>query len=255
MGLLKSTSTAAEIPQQVIIDGLGSDPATLEKNIGPAGRALLATLEKAVSIQSSSITAYVNFLRKRNPEASPEKIQELIDKHFLRLTTGSGAGAGAAATIPGIGFFMGAVPISAESLVFLDAAAWYTMSSAHLRGVDISEKERRKALILVALLGAQGTAIVDTFVGDMGKTKGVPTASTVSRFTASRLTDINNSLVRTALGQLTKRFRRAWFGKLLPLGIGAVAGTFANRKLAKAVIANSRESLGMVPARFAAPVK
>jgi hypothetical protein len=40
----------------------------------------------------------------------------------------------------------------------------------------------------------------------------------------------------------------------MPLGIGAVVGTIANRKLSKAVIANVRESLGMLPAQFPAPV-
>nr|WP_156229379.1 hypothetical protein [Corynebacterium comes] len=252
---MKSRRTPAETPQQVLIDGLGSDPAALEQNAGPAGRMLISALDKAVSIQSSAITGYVDFLRKRNPEAPPAEIQELIDKHFLRIATGSGAGAGAAAAIPGIGFFMGAAAISAESLVFLDAAAWYTMASAHLRGIDISGKERRKALILVALLGAKGTAIVDTFVGDIGKTKGAPTISAVARFSAPKLTEMNNSLVRTAVKQLTRRFRKAWLGKIMPLGIGAVVGTIANRKLSKAVIANARESLGMVPASFATPVK
>lgn len=215
---------------------------------------LISALDKAVSIQSSAITGYVDFLRKRNPEASPSEIQDLVDKHFLRIATGSGAGAGAAAAIPGIGFFMGAAAIGAESIVFLDAAAWYTMASAHLRGIDISEKERRKTLILVAVLGAKGTAVVDTFVGDIGKTKGAPSISTVARFSAPKLAEVNNRLIRTAVKQLTKRFRKAWLGKIMPLGIGAVVGTIANRKLSKAVIANVRESLGMLPAQFPAPV-
>lgn len=254
MATVKRTSDEAETEQQVLIDGLGSDPEALERNVGPAGRILISALDKAVSIQSSAISGYVDFLRKRNPEDSPAQIQELIDKHFLRIATGSGAGAGAAAAIPGIGFFTGAAAIGAESVVFLDAAAWYTMASAHLRGIDISDTERRKALILVALLGAQGSAVVDAFVGDVGNTKGVPAISTVARFSAPKLTEVNNRLIRTALKQLTKRFRRAWLGKIMPLGIGAVAGTIANRKLSKSVIANARESLGVVPARFAAPV-
>lgn len=254
MATMKFSSPEAESPHQVLIDGQGSDPATLEQNAGPAGRMLISALDKAVSIQSSAITGYVDFLRKRNPEASPSEIQDLVDKHFLRIATGSGAGAGAAAAIPGIGFFMGAAAIGAESIVFLDAAAWYTMASAHLRGIDISEKERRKTLILVAVLGAKGTAVVDTFVGDIGKTKGAPSISTVARFSAPKLAEVNNRLIRTAVKQLTKRFRKAWLGKIMPLGIGAVVGTIANRKLSKAVIANVRESLGMLPAQFPAPV-
>lgn len=255
MALIKSTPQTTEAPEQAIVDGLGSDPRALEADASPAGRALIRALDKAVSVQSSAIENYVDRLRRKNPGASPAEIQELVDKHFLRIATGTGAGAGAAAAIPGVGFFMGAAAIGAESLVFLDAAAWYTLASAQLRGVDITDENRRRTLILVALLGAKGSAIVDTFVGDVGATKGVPTMTTVARFTAPKLTEMNNRLIRTALKYMTRKFRRAWFGKILPLGIGAVAGTVANRKLARSVIANVRESLGVVPARFTDPVQ
>jgi len=243
---------ATDIDNRPVTDGLGSDPKAVEANVGTAGRILINTLDRAVSIQSSAIVRYVDFLREKNPDAGPAEIQEIIDKHFMRLSTGSGAGAGAAAAIPGIGFFTGAAAIGAESLVFLDAAAWYTMASAQLRGVDITEKERRKALILLALLGSKGTAIVDTLMLDLGSEKGLPSASTLARFSAPKLGEVNNRLMRTALKQVTKKFRRAWLGKIMPLGIGAILGTVANRKLAKNVITNSRESLGPVPASFTA---
>ena len=42
---------------------------------------------------------------------------------------------------------------------------------------------------------------------------------------------------------MRKSQRRAWLGKLMPLGIGAVAGTTANRKLAKQVIEHASEQL------------
>jgi len=248
------TSTTTARSDETIVDGIGSDPQALEANAGAAGKALIRALDKAVSFQSSAIEGYVERLRRKNPEATPGEIQEIVDKHFLRIATGTGAGAGAAAAIPGIGFFTGAAAIAGESVVFLDAAAWYTMASAALRGVDISDKERRKALILVSLLGAKGSAVVDAFVGDVGKSKGLPTMSTVARFSAPRLTEVNNRLVRMALKNLSKRLRRAWLGKIMPLGIGAVAGVVANRKLSRAVISNTRESLGMVPASFSSPV-
>ena len=79
-----------------------------------------------------------------------------------------------------------------------------------------------------------------------------PSASTLARFSAPKLGEVNNRLMRTALKQVTKKFRRAWLGKIMPLGIGAILGTVANRKLAKNVITNSRESLGPVPASFTA---
>lgn len=250
----KQDKQSLENQEHIITDGLGSDPQAIEDNVGPAGRMLINSLDKAVSIQASSITKYVAYLRKKKPDASPQELQLLIDKHFTVLATGSGAGAGAAAAIPGIGFFTGAAAIGAESLVFLDAAAWYTLASAQVRGVDIRDKQRRKALILLVLLGSKGSAIVDAFAGDLSSAKGmsgISTVSAVSRFSAPRVMEMNNTLLRLALKQVSKKFRRAWVGKIMPLGIGAVLGTMANRKLAKNMIRNSHDSLGPLPRSFA----
>ena len=43
--------------------------------------------------------------------------------------------------------------------------------------------------------------------------------------------------------QITKRMKWAWVGKLMPMGIGAVIGTKANRKLANQVIEYARQQL------------
>ena len=53
---------------------------------------------------------------------------------------------------------------------------------------------------------------------------------------------------------LKKSLRRAWLGKLLPLGLGAIAGTAANRKLADGVISNVQSGLGAAPTAFATPL-
>ena len=53
---------------------------------------------------------------------------------------------------------------------------------------------------------------------------------------------------------LRRSMRRAWLGKMLPLGLGAIAGTAANRKLADGVISNVQSGLGAAPAAFATPL-
>ena len=118
-------------------------------------------------MQSSVIIKYVENLKKRNKNASVQELQELIDKHFLNITSGTGAAAGASAAIPGIGLVTGAATIAGESVVFLEAAAWYILASAYLRGDDIKSPERRRALVLIVLTGSKGSALVDTFVGDL----------------------------------------------------------------------------------------
>lgn len=236
--------------EPVITDALGSDAARLKEDAGITGRMLIDGLDHAVRIQTSAIEGYANWLRRNNPKASPADIQREMDKHFKRLATGSGGAAGLAAAVPGVGFVTGAAAVSAESLVFLDAAALYTAASAHLRGVNIRDAERRRALILVAVLGAPGTALVDTLIGDLGSKEDQDVASRINRIGLPTLSTINAQLMKMARSRLTKKLKTMWIGKILPLGIGLVVGTMANRKLADQVITNTKESMGPIPANF-----
>lgn len=203
----------------------------------------LGAIDKIVSVQSSVIISYVEGLKKRNSDASPAQLQALIDKHFMNIITGTGAAAGASAAIPGIGLVTGAATVGAESLVFLEAAAWYILASAHLRGDDIRDKERRRALVLVVLTGSQGSALVDTFVGDVTSLSGVTSAATLSRFSGPTLSGLNGRLTKLFMKQATKKLKWAWVSKLLPMGVGAVLGTTANRKLGRQVIDHANTQL------------
>ena len=226
-----------------------ADAQLIEQNASLLGRSFITGLDRAVRLQSGVIRAYVDHLRRSNPEASPAEIQAIMDKHFLYAASGTGAGAGGAAAIPGIGFVTGAAAIAGESLVFVDLAAVYTVGSAYLRGVDISDAERRRAIVLMVLSGAQGAAIVDTLVGP--NAQPVPSVKMLSKFSGPTLNQANSLLTRSLMKSLRRRLRRMWIGKLMPLGIGAVAGTMANRALAKKVIEGVGPNLGQPPVEFA----
>lgn len=235
--------------QAEILDAIGSDPQRIAEESGPAAKVLIAALDRAAHMQSSVIIKWVDWVRSRNPEDTPEQIQERLDKQFRNIATGSGLGAGAAAAVPGIGFFVGAATVGAESLLFLDVATVYALGSAHLRGADITEPERRKTLILISLIGSAGTAIVDAAIG-----KESPMAI-VSRTSVTNLKATNKQLFNMALKQVSKRVKWAWLGKLLPMGVGAVIGSTANRKIANKVIGHVHSSLGPLPERFDSPAK
>lgn len=238
--------------RQEIEEALREDPSQLEKDAGPLGRAFIGAVDKAVQLQTSTIRTYVNWLRRQNPDATPAEIQKLMDKHLKNTVTGTGAGVGAAAAVPGIGLFSGAAAVAGESVLFLDLAAFYAVASAYLRGEDISDPERRRALVLSLLMGTKGLAIVDAMLGDdAGK---IPGKSTLAKFSGPTLANTNNVLERIAMRSLRKSLRRAWLGKLMPLGIGAIAGTTANRKLADGVIGNVQSGLPAMPATFASPL-
>ena len=231
--------------------GLGEktqdEPAAVEKltvdENNRISQSFMAALNKVISEQSSIIIGYVERLKKSNKNASPQELQELIDKHFLNIVSGTGAAAGASAAIPGIGLVSGAAAIGAESLLFLEAAAWYILASAHLRGDDIRDEERRRALVLVVLTGSQGSALVDTLLGDVTTLSGMKSAATLSRFSGPTLSGINGRLTKLFLKQAQKKLKWAWLSKLLPMGVGAVLGTTANRKLARQVMKHSDTQL------------
>ena len=238
--------------RQEIEEALREDPTQLEKDAGPLGRAFIGAVDKAVQLQTSTIRTYVDWLRRQNPDATPAEIQKLMDKHLKNTVTGTGAGVGAAAAVPGIGLFAGAAAVAGESVLFLDLAAFYAVASAYLRGEDISDPERRRALVLSLLMGTKGLAIVDAMLGDdAGK---IPGKSTLAKFSGPTLANTNNVLQRIATRSMRKTLRRAWLGKLMPLGIGAIAGTTANRKLADGVIDNVQSGLSAMPAAFASPL-
>lgn len=247
----KKPSTEVDIRRE-IDDATKADPAQLEKDAGPLGRAFINAVDKAVHLQTSSIRAYVDWLRRQNPDASPAEIQKTMDKHLKNTVSGTGAGVGATAAVPGIGLVTGAAAVAGESVLFLDLAAFYAVASAYLRGVDIDDPERRRAIVLTLLMGSKGIAIVDAILGDDATT--IPGKSTLAKFSGPTLTQTNNVLERMAMRSLNKQMRRAWLGKLMPLGIGAIAGTTANRKLADGVIENEHDALGAVPAGFATPL-
>ena len=159
---------------------------------------------------------------------------------------------GATAAVPGIGLITGSAAVAAESVLFLDLAAFYAVAAAYLRGEDIKDPEQRRAIVLTTLMGSKGVAIVDALLGDdAGK---IPGKHTLAKFSGPGLAEANNILTRAAMRSMRKSQRRAWLGKLLPLGLGAVAGTTANRKLADAVVANIQDTLGPTPAAFAEPL-
>lgn len=169
-------------PDKAASDTYDIDP----EHSGRFTRALLSSLDRAVSVQSGVISKYVKNLKKHHPDATDQELQGFINKHFINITTGTGAAAGASASVPGIGLFTGAATIGAESVVFLEAAAWYILASAYLRGDDISSPERRRALVLVVLTGSKGSAVVDTFVGDLGTVTGARSVASSPAFPGPR---------------------------------------------------------------------
>ena len=232
-----------------VTDAVNSAPEAIQRDAGKLGTLLIQTLDKAMSWQSSAISGYVKAMHNKKPNQTPAEVQQRIDKHFLNVVTGSGGAAGGTAVLPGIGFITGMAAVTGESLFFLEAAAWHTLASATLRNIDIEDPERRRTLILAAMSGSEGTALVASLLGEesLRNRSKTSVASMISRLGIPQLGTVNKLLIKQAKKRLMKNARLALIGKLMPFGIGAVLGATANRKMGNTMIDSTRVSLGPVP--------
>jgi len=234
---------------RTVTDAVNSTPEAIERDAGKLGTLLIQTLDKTMSWQSSAITGYVSSLHKRKKDETPAQVQERIDSHYLNLVTGTGGAAGGSAVLPGVGMITGLAAVTGESLLFLEASAWYTLASATLRNIDITDPQRRRTLILAAMSGSEGTAIMASLLGEESLRKQTKTSvnSLLPRLGVPQLGAANRLLIREARKRLMKNARLAIIGKILPFGIGAVVGASANRKLGGILISSTRASLGPLP--------
>lgn len=215
-----------------------------DTKVSGSAKWLVTALDRAANLQAPAIESYVDRLKRSNPDASAQELQEKLDTHFRNVVTGTGAGSGGASAVPFLGFVTGALTIGAESLVFVDLVVFYTLASAYLRGLDIRSPRTRRTLVLVSLLGSQGSVLIDVLLPQGLATTGLPALNRLSKLSGPTLNELNSRLMRVALKTINKRIRRAWLSKLLPMGVGAVVGSVANRKLAAHVIERTNQALG-----------
>ena len=226
--MFKSRSKSQDSSDTVVVtDYVHSDPEALMRESGLVAKWLVTGLDNAAKLQHKTIVKYVDRLKERNPQATPAEIQEKLDKHFLLTITGTGAAA-----------------VGVESLAFLDAATSYAVASAYLRGVNISNPERRKTIVLLSVVGSEGTPLATATMGTDS------TIALLTRASTPKLSDLNKKMFNFAMKRISKSIRLAWLGKLMPLGIGAVLGSVANRKIGNNLIDHVAETLGPLPTSF-----
>lgn len=108
-------------------------------------------LEKALETQYPIAVENVARLHRVHPNESPGELISYMNKVYLAVVTGSGvsAGAGAAARDKRVRV---AVAI-ADPLMFLEASILYTLSVAEIHGLDFKDVERRRLLVMSAVVG------------------------------------------------------------------------------------------------------
>lgn len=226
-------------------------PATTDESPSTAVRVLSQIIEGGARVQGPAVKAYVDRLRQNNPDATPAEIVTKLEKHYLAAVMASGAAVGSAAAFPGIGTLVAMSAVGGETVVFLEATAVYVLAVAEVHGIPADHRERRRALVLAVLVGEDGKRAVVDLIGP-GRTSGSWLADGAATLPLPVVSQLNTRLVRYFVKRYALKRGALMFGKLLPVGIGAVVGGVGNRLMGKRIVANARKAFGSPPPRWPA---
>jgi hypothetical protein len=226
-------------------------PATVDDHPSAAAGALSQIIERGTRVQAPAVKAYVDRLRHASPDASPAEIVTKLEKHYLAAVTASGAAVGSAAAFPGVGTLVALSAVAGETVVFLEATAVFVLAVAEVYGIPADHRERRRALVLAVLVGEDGKRAVADLVGP-GRTSGAWLSDGAASLPLPAVAQLNSRLLRYFVKRYTLKRGAIAFGKMLPVGIGAVIGGVGNRMMGKRIIANARAAFGPPPPRWPA---
>ena len=252
MGLVSKTNKALKGAQKAAGFAVRRD--------GTLQPAVEVSLSKLLSVQRPMVLAYLRTMRRRNPNASPQELADIIGKHYRNVAMGSGAAVGAVAVFPGLGTTAALGVSAAETAGFLEASALYAQAMAELHGMTIVDRPRANALVLGLMLGKAGRKLVRQFSEDAGvagqtnvERTGRAWAATITQTIPSNLL---NSLIKKMRDEMIKRYGTktigSTVGRILPFGLGAAVGIMVNRSMANVVIKSAYSAFGTMPGDFIA---
>jgi hypothetical protein len=227
----------------------GNLPATIDEQPGAAARALSHIIERGTRVQGPAVRAYVRRLRNANPDASPADIVTRLEKRYLAAVMASGAAVGSAAAFPGIGTLVALSSVAGETVVFLEATAVFVLAVAEVYGIPAEHRERRRALVLAVLVGEDGRTAVADLVGP-GRTSGAWITEGAASLPLPAVAQLNSRMLKYFVKKYALKRGALAFGKMLPVGIGAVIGGGGNRVMGKRIIKNAHKAFGPAPARW-----
>ena len=199
-------------------------------NTSRSGRstALERALDKALAIPAARIEERVARMRRDRPGADAAELVEMAASRFRRDAGLSSGAVGASAAIPAISTGAAAALTVGQSAAFIASAVTYVLTVAEIQGVHIVDTERRRALVLSALLGEEGSEAVQLLMQ-------MPLPSVKS---------INAHLIKRVAKRSAAKGGALALGRLLPFGIGAAIGWSGGRALANQVIEGAQAALG-----------
>lgn len=224
-------------------------PAKIDDDPGAGARILSHLIETSSRVQAPAIRSYVDRLRQANPDSAPADIVAKLEKHYMAAVMASGAAVGSAALFPGIGTLAAMSAVAGETVVFLEATTVFALAVAEVHGVSAEHRERRRALVLAVLVGEDSKDALSDLLGP-GRTNGAWLGESAATLPLPALSQLNSRLVKFFVKKYAVKRSALAFGKLLPMGIGALIGGGGNRVMGKKIIENARLAFGPAPARW-----
>ena len=212
-------------------------------NTSRSGRptALERALDKAIAIPASRIEERVARMRRDRPGADAAELVEMAGARFRRDAGLSSGAVGASAAIPAISTGAAAALTVGQSAAFIASAVTYVLTVAEIQGVHVVDTERRRALVLSALLGKEGSEAVQ---GQLGLSSMFWAAQLLMQMPLPSVKSITAHLIKRVAKRSAAKGGALALGRLLPFGIGAAIGWKGGRALANQVIEGAQAALG-----------
>ena len=212
-------------------------------NTSRSGRstALERALDKAIAIPAARIEERVARMRRDRPGADAAELVEMAASRFRRDAGLSSGAVGASAALPAISTGAAAALTVGQSAAFIASAVTYVLTVAEIQGVHVVDTERRRALVLSALLCKEGSEAVQ---GQLGLSSMFWAAQVLMQMPLPSVKSINAHLIKRVAKRSAAKGGALALGRLLPFGIGAAIGWSGGRALANQVIEGAQAALG-----------
>ena len=128
-----------------------------------------------------------------------------------------------------------------QSATFIASAVTYVLTVAEIQGIHVVDAERRRALVLSALLGKEGSEAVQ---GQLGLSTMFWAAQVLMQMPLPTVKSINARLIKRVAKRSAAKGGALALGRLIPFGIGAAIGWSGGRALANQVIEGAQAALG-----------
>lgn len=198
-------------------------------------------LDAAIALPARRIQESIARMRRERPDADTAELVEMAASRFRTEAALTSGAVGASAALPVVGTGTATALTVGQTAVFLGSAVTYVLTVAELQGLHVADAERRRALVLSALLGEEGSRAVQ---GELGLSTLFWAAQLLTQMPIPTVRSVNVELTRRLTRRVAARGGALALGRLIPFGIGAFIGYTGGRALASQVIEGAQAALG-----------